>query len=165
MADTVSPGGGAAAPERSVRLREAGEGDLKVLARLYREWDAEGVIRGLIVEGPRQLRKYLGPLFLVAESGEGQIVGFAFATEHVADRNCAAVFEPGTPYFQLEDVYVAPGWRSRGVGSMLLEAVTEAAGRRGVRRALVYSSSVDWERVVAFYARQGFKMWFFQMFK
>jgi GNAT superfamily N-acetyltransferase len=51
------------------------------------------------------------------------------------------------------NVYVVPGDRDRGVGRLLLDAVTAHADEQGFAR-LVLSPS---ERSVPFYARHGFE--------
>jgi len=151
--------------EREVHIRQAHADDLKKVAELYRLWEEEGNIRGLVADTARSLRKYLGDFFWVAESGEAGILGFAYGSKNTSDRNCRAVFDLDTPYLEVENIYVLPGWRSRDIGSKLMEKLLGAAGECGIDRAVVFSSAVDWERVVSFYSRQGFKMWFFQMFK
>lgn len=148
-----------------IEVREAREADLRTVAALSRQWEAEGITRGLIRDTPRRLRKYLGPFFLVAESQAGEIVGYVCAGRQAADRNCTAVFDVGTPYLDVENVYVVPGCRGRDLGGRMLDAVMEQARAEGIEHAIVFSASMEWERVVAFYARHGFKMWFFQMFK
>jgi GNAT superfamily N-acetyltransferase len=54
---------------------------------------------------------------------------------------------------RLHDLYVAPGWRRRGIGRALFAAVREWATRRGTVRYLEWQAS---RAALAFYRRLGF---------
>lgn len=63
---------------------------------------------------------------LVADSA-GEIVGVLGASW------CRAVHVPG-PYAVIQDLWVHPDWRSRGVGADLVEGIVALARERGVGR-------------------------------
>lgn len=52
---------------------------------------------------------------------------------------------------------VAPAWRRRGVGRLVVNALCAEAGRRGFQR-VVLETTADWHEVVAFYQRCGFQL-------
>jgi GNAT superfamily N-acetyltransferase len=56
---------------------------------------------------------------------------------------------------ELEEMYVAPRWRSTGVGSKLVDAFFEWAQTHGADRAAVTAFATN-ERALAFYRRRGF---------
>ncbi len=62
----------------------------------------------------------------------------------------------GKPGIYLEDLYVRDGWRTRGIGTALLQAVREQAVLRGCGR---YEWSVlNWnQRAIDFYEKMGAK--------
>ncbi|MCB1233888.1 MAG: GNAT family N-acetyltransferase [Verrucomicrobiae bacterium] len=84
---------------------------------------------------------------LVAETGEGELVGYAilFST--------FSTFL-GKPGLWLEDLYVRPAWRGRGIGKALLAAGADLARARGCGR---YEWTVlDWNvDAIAFYESKG----------
>jgi RimJ/RimL family protein N-acetyltransferase/GNAT superfamily N-acetyltransferase len=134
--------------------------DVPAVAELYREWEAEGVTRGLAADPPARLADRLGPFWFVAESAS-RLVGFVGGEVRASEG--MTVIPAGQPYLEVEDLYVQAGHRSRGLGGRLLDRTLREAAERGVERALVYSSNRAWERTVAFYRRHGFEMWFVRM--
>ena len=70
----------------------------------------------------------------------------------------------GERYIQIEELYVQPGFRNRGLGSQLLRSLLRAARARGAERFKVYSAAKDMDRILAFYRRHGFKSWYVEMF-
>ncbi len=85
---------------------------------------------------------------VVAGDGE-QLVGNVWA------RRVTKVPKPGTPsgaWTYVTNVYVEPGWRNAGVGSLLLGAILERSRRQGRELALVWPA----ERSAPLYRRLGF---------
>ena len=85
---------------------------------------------------------------LVAEAGEsGQLIGYAI---HFTTFSTFL----GRPGLWLEDLYVRPDWRGRGVGKRLLHAVAGVARQRGCGRC--EWSVLDWNRrAIDFYLAAG----------
>lgn len=79
----------------------------------------------------------------------GQAVGFALFFHNYSTF-------VGKPGIYLEDLYVRDGWRTRGIGTALLQAVREQAVLRGCGR---YEWSVlNWnQRAIDFYEKMGAK--------
>jgi GNAT superfamily N-acetyltransferase len=130
------------------------------VAELSRHWEAEGVTRGYGADTEASLAERLGPDWLVGEHA-GEVVGYAIGS--VRESEGLAVLPAGVRYLEVEDLYVRPEHRERGLGGLLLDRLLEHAAARGVERALVYSSNLAWERTAAFYGRHGFGMWFIRM--
>jgi GNAT superfamily N-acetyltransferase len=86
--------------------------------------------------------------FLAREGGRE--VGVLTVTEHVA------VYAGGR-YGAIDELYVAPGLRSAGVGARLVAAARAHGVARGWRRLDVTAPPGEaWERSVRFYERLGF---------
>jgi GNAT superfamily N-acetyltransferase len=63
----------------------------------------------------------------------------------------------GRPGLYLEDLFVIPEWRGRGIGRMLMAHLAEVAVRRGYGR--MEWSVLDWnESAIAFYQRMGARL-------
>jgi GNAT superfamily N-acetyltransferase len=61
-------------------------------------------------------------------------------------------------YGVINEMFVLPEYRSRGVGAMLLDAAKALGQRRGWRRIDVTApESIRWDRTRRFYERQGFQ--------
>lgn len=99
-----------------------------------------------IVEDPR------AGLLLIAE-WEGALVGVLGASWQ------RAIHVPGR-YVLIQDLWVAPDWRSRGIGAKLIEAIAARAREEGVRRLEVGLPREDFAAIEAtesFYRENGFE--------
>lgn len=134
-----------------VRIRPCAPNDCAQLMGLIRELaEFEGMPEQVEI-GEEELRAggfSAPPLFrcLVAEGSGGALVGFAlFFLIHSAR---------GGPSLYLEDLYVTPPLRGKGIGSRLLSKTAEAALAAGCHRA--YLSVLDWNSPAReFYRARG----------
>ena len=86
----------------------------------------------------------------LARTGDGKAVGVVTVVETLA-------IYAGGRYGVIDEMYVAPEFRSAGVGGRLIEAVKELGRSRGWARLDVTAPpEKKWERTVGFYQRQGF---------
>src|SRR5262245_28204284 len=70
---------------------------------------------------------------------------------------CFAIYANGH-YGVINEMFVLPEYRSRGVGALLVEAAKTLGRRRGWRRIDVTApESSRWHRTRRFYERQGFQ--------
>ena len=56
----------------------------------------------------------------------------------------------------INELYVAPGYRSEGVGKMLLDAAKELAENRDWVRLEVTTPGDEYQKTLRFYEREGF---------
>ena len=88
--------------------RDAAEDDLEKVAALYCDWESEDCTRGLVADTNEDLRRRLGPHFILASDADGRIVGFAIAEE---SSEHACVFPRDASYLVLHELYVTPDSR------------------------------------------------------
>ena len=88
-----------------------------------------------------------GEIEVLAAREEGRVVGVAVLAYRLS-------VSAAGPFASIEDLYVEPGARRRGVGRALLEAVGERCTSRGV--SYVEAQAED-EEAVAFYAAVGYE--------
>ena len=143
------------------RYRDATEDDLEKVAALYRDWESEDCTRGLVADTNEDLRRRLGPHFILASDAGGRIVGFAIAEE---SSEHACVFPRDESYLVLHELYVTHDSRGNGIGSALVAAILQSGKSRGIQRFTTYSANKDWQPTLAFYRKFGFGMWSFSMF-
>jgi ribosomal protein S18 acetylase RimI-like enzyme len=77
----------------------------------------------------RRLLDPAEPMLGIGASVEGRLVGIAHAILH------RSVWTAGD-YCYLQDLFIEPGGRGRGVGKALIGAVAEAAAARGASRVI-----------------------------
>lgn len=129
-------------PHRPVRVRGAARADLPALEALERESFGAGAYPGFFL---RQALDLWGGLFLVAEEGEGDPIGYALA---------APSERPGEAC--VLTAAVRPAARGRGVASRLLGALLEGLAGRGFRSVWLTVHPENGE-AVRLYERHGFR--------
>jgi GNAT superfamily N-acetyltransferase len=140
-----------------LEIAAAGESDwpdvVRLVGRLLAELeDSPGEFAGLDARGALRSLESAGRAFqaFVAREGPGEPVGVLTLTETFA-------LYAGGRYGVIDELYVAPECRARGVGRALLDAALSFGRARGWRRIDVTAPpGPKWERTVRFYESQGF---------
>jgi len=145
-------------------IRQATETDLPGVAALCLQWAAEGLTRNYRADTVDELRKRLGECCLVAEV-DGQVIGFVIGELRSTAGNefVEGVLDDAAAYLEVQDLYVAPGHRGRGVGTLLMRHLLQIADNRGISGSLVYSANRDYARTARFYESLGYDMWHIHM--
>ncbi len=121
----------------------------KLLDELGEEGDETGVLNATELEASWRANEQSHIAFL-AFTDEGDAVGVA--TLAIA----FALYADGN-YGIINEMYVAPGFRSAGVGAKLIETITAFGRTQGWRRIDVTApESERWLRTNKFYEDQGF---------
>lgn len=146
--------------DNAIKIRPAKPEDMPALLALSREWAAEGITYGY---SPTSREAFAGYRCWVAEA-DGEVVGYAGGEVDTARRNIE-IQQAGERYFELEELYVYPACRGRGVGRLLLARVEEDARREGLAQLMLNAASRDHAPLLRFYLREGMKPHSFRMFK
>ncbi len=139
----------------------AHESDLAEVHQMMRAWEEEAITIGQDACDLAYLRGFLDESFFVARESR-RIVGFVCA-RIIANPGYAAM-PTVQRILQIEELYVRPQARGRGVGTALVEAVLQKAREQGVRGFHVFSATRDTDAIVGFYRRHGFEPWGVQMY-
>ena len=109
-------------------------------------------------------REYIeGNRIFLAEEGDrviGYLFGHAFRSE-----NMRSIMPEGSACFEVEELYVVPGCRSRGVGAALFRHAERAVG--GEAEYMVLSTAVrNWRAIFRFYLDElDMKFWSARLYK
>ncbi len=132
----------------------------EALIRLSENWEAEGSCYGYRkntaadIEGNR--------VFLL--EGEGELLGYLFGHREKA-KNCSSVMAEGTPYFEVEELYVRPEHRSRGCGAALFRFAEEAV-RDEADYVMLSTATKNWQAILHFYLEElDLQFWSARLFK
>ena len=136
-----------------LRIRAAESGDTRLILELIRGLAAYEKLSHEVVATPELLEKWL--------FGERPVAEVLIAEWEGAPRGFALFFHNfstflGLPGFYLEDLFVQPEFRGRGIGKALLLRLARLAVERGYGR--VEWSVLDWnEPAIQFYKSLGAK--------
>jgi len=139
------------APDPSLRLRPAEPGDVDAIVGLIRALAEFEKLTHLLQVTPDKLRPHLFGARPVAEAFVAEIdtgiVGFALFFTNFS----TFLAQPG---LYLEDLFVLPSHRGRGIGEALLTRLAQLAVERDYGR--FEWSVLDWnEHAIRFYERMG----------
>ena len=126
------------------------------------QWEREGTTIGYMASDEAYLRGFLNACFLVVRDA-GRIVGFVCA--RVVDNPGHAAMPAARRLLQVEELFVRPEARQRGIGSALVRAALQWGRERGVAAFHVFTATRDTDRVLRFYRRHGFQPWGIQMYR
>ena len=137
----------------------------KIVAKLQKQWESESITYGFVADTEDEILAYDKDYFYVAFDRE-TIVGYVIGEAKTNDQdNYMNVFSMNEKYLQVNDLYIAPAYRSKSIGAELLAIVEEKAKRNGVEHIFLSSATIDADYVRRFYKSSGFKIWTTTFFK
>lgn len=80
-------------------------------------------------------------------------------------KQTSTVMEENTPYFEVEELYIVPGWRSRGVGGALF-CYAESQVKQDAEYILLSTATKNWRAILHFYIDElDMEFWNARLFK
>ena len=134
-----------------------------VLARLIRlseDWAAENSCYGY---RPNERADIEGNRIFLAEE-DGETVGYLFGRIRESEQ-MRSVMPEGTPYFEVEELYVIPERRSRGIGAELFRCAEKAVSP-DAEYVVLSTATKNWKAVFHFYLDElDMSFWSARLFK
>ena len=145
-----------------MELKELSASDSVVekLIELSRGWEAEGSCYGYRANARDDIE---GNRIFAAED-DGEIVGYLFG--HVQNsENMQSIMPRGTPYFEVEELYVVPSRRSAGIGSALFDYAAGAV-KPEAEYMVLSTAAKNWRAIFHFYLDElGMEFWSARLYK
>ena len=133
---------------------------LSLLIRLSEDWTAEDSCYGYRpndrsdIEGNR--------IFLAKE--DDIAVGYLFGKVYPSEK-MKSIMPEGTPYFEVEELYVIPEKRSKGIGEKLFRFV-EGAVKDEAEYMVLSTATKNWKAIFHFYLEElDMTFWSARLFK
>lgn len=145
-----------------MELREVSldERVVRELIGMSADWEAEDCCWGY---GKNEYKDLAGNRVFLAEE-DGRVAGYLLGHQVTAGRS-NAVMQEGTEYFEVEEIYVRPAYRSQGVGSALFRYV-EALLEPEVRYIMLVAAAKNYKALLHFYIEElGMEFWSARLFK
>lgn len=145
-----------------VLIRDGIEADLPTLCALSHAFLEEHCCNGMVVDTLEDWQAYQHISVAVVKE---QIVGYAHGCVGTSPMRKSGVCEKGDPFYDLEELYVLPDYRSAGVGRMLFDAQEQIARALGCSSMQLAAVSHDHRRLLSFYESAGMSFWSAWMIK
>ena len=137
----------------------------KSVANLQKQWQTEAITYGFIADSEDEIQSYDKKYFYIALDDE-TVVGYVTGKVKINDKdNYMNVFPLNTEYLQVNDLYIAPTYRSKSIGAEFLTIIEEKSKANGVEHIFLSSATIDAESVRRFYVKNDFKIWTTMFFK
>ena len=128
------------------------------LIALSADWEREDSCRGYRENTEEDLR---GRRIFVAEE-DGEILGYLFGQSVKAEK-MSSIMKEGTPYFGVDEIYVIPKRRSKGIGSALFRALEEAIDEEYI---VLGTATKNYRAILHFYIEElGMNFWSASLYK
>ncbi len=130
------------------------------LIALSADWETENISYGYCKNGYSSME---GKRIFIAEEN-GEIIGFLFGSLEKSKGN-GAVVPDGADYFEVNEIYVKPAYRSQGVGSALFRYVEDQV-RPKAEYLMLGTATKHYKAILHFYIDElGMEFWSAALFK
>ncbi|MBO6061643.1 MAG: GNAT family N-acetyltransferase [Clostridia bacterium] len=144
----------------TVRETELTDEVLERLIAMSRDWEAENSCYGYRANQREDIE---GNRIFLAEDG-GEVIGYLFGSVHLSE-NMGSIMPTGTKYFEVEELYVIPERRSRGVGGELFRFAEKALAEEA-EFAVLSTATKNRNAIFHFYIDEmGMQMWSARLYK
>ena len=146
--------------DREMREAPLTEELLERLIALSVDWEEENSCHGYRRNTAEDIE---GNRIFLAET-EGETLGYLFGHGERTEK-ASSVMPAGTACFEVEELYVRPSFRSRGVGAALFRFAEEAV-RGEAAYMMVSTATKNWRAILHFYLEElGMDFWSARLFK
>ncbi len=133
---------------------------LSLLIRLSEDWTAEDSCFGY---RPNDRSDIEGNRIFLADE-DGITVGYLFGKVYQSEK-MKSIMPEGTPYFEVEELYVIPEKRSQGIGEKLFHFVEEAV-KYEAGYMVLSTATKNWKAIFHFYLDElDMTFWSARLFK
>ena len=143
-----------------IRETELNEEVLALLIALSNDWAAEESCYGYRANERADIE---GNRIFLAED-DGRIIGYLFGSMALSER-MNSIMPDGTAYFEIEELYVIPECRSRGVGAKLFR-YAESVVKNKADFIMLGTATKNYKAILHFYLDEvGMEFWSARLFK
>ena len=146
-----------------MRIYEAQRNDemLENLIAMSAEWEAENSCYGYRKNDRGDIA---GNRIFLAEQ-DNEVLGYLFGA--VDKSECpSSVMAEGTPYFEIEELYVVPEHRCEGIGRALFRFVEREVQAMGIEYIMLSTATKNYKSILHFYIDElGMEFWSARLFK
>ncbi|WP_314776480.1 GNAT family N-acetyltransferase [uncultured Solobacterium sp.] len=143
-----------------VTIHEAKQSDIKRLLELSLMWEKKDSCYGYRAntEGDFQ------DCYILA-AYDDELIAYVFGKEEIQDKQ-TSVIDKNMHYFEVQEIYVHPLYRLRGIGKQLIERLEEELREKGIEMMLLSTATKNWRAILHFYIDEvGMNFWSARLYK
>lgn len=126
---------------------------------LSKKWENEAITHGLVAGSADSFKQ----LLIWTCTYNDCVIAYLSGSKRFSENMC--VFPPNTDYFEIDELYVRPEWRSKGIGTKLFHYVEQEVKKQNIEYLLLSSATKDYQKVLDFYTRMGMDVWTLMFYK
>lgn len=128
-----------------ITIHQARQSDIKRLLDLSSMWEKEDSCYGYRANTEDDLKdRYILAAY------DDELIAYVFGKEEVQDKQ-TSVIDKNMHYFEIEELYVHPSYRSRGIGKQLMESLEKELKKKGLRMMVLSTATKNWKAIMHFY--------------
>ena len=128
-----------------VAIHEAKQSDIKRLLKLSLMWEKEDSCYGYRANTEDDFQD----CYILA-AYDDELIAYIFGKEEIQEKQ-TSVIDKNMHYFEIEELYVHPSYRSRGVGKQLMESLEKELKKKGLRMMVLSTATKNWKAIMHFY--------------
>ena len=114
-----------------VIIKEINQFDMHRLVELSLMWEKEDSCYGYLANTEDDLRdRYILAAY------DDELIAYIFGKEEIQDKQ-TSVIDKNMHYFEIEELYVHPFYRTRGIGKQLMESLENELKKKGLEMMML----------------------------
>ena len=137
-----------------IEKADLNKNDIEQLCRLSEIWASEDISWGIVANTIDDIKQ---PVFVARD--ENKIVGYCFGSFYTMERKLSGI-EKKSKCFSVDELYVLPQYRNKGIGKKLLDSLIEEIKQRADYITLTTSTKdytvikIRWIFMMPFYLKK-----------
>ena len=134
---------------------------IETLISMSADWETEDSTYGYRKNERSDIE---GNRIFLAEQ-DGKLLGYLFGQEAKSER-ATSIMVDGTPYFEIEELYVVSEYRNQGIGRALFQFVEQELKGVGIEYRMLSTATKNYKKILHFYIDElGMDFWSARLFK
>ena len=143
-----------------VAIHEAKQSDIKRLLKLSLMWEKEDSCYGYRANTEDDFQD----CYILA-AYDNELIAYIFGKEEIQDKQ-TSVIDKNMHYFEIEELYVHPSYRSSGIGKQLMESLEKELKKKGLEMMMLSTATKNWKAIMHFYIDEvGMNFWSARLYK
>ena len=129
-----------------MEIRLADKNELKSVVKLSKQFEAEGCCNGIVADNEEYLKNKIVAICKI----QGDIVGYVYGEVLTQQKN-VSYSKQGEKYFELDEIYIVPNFRNKGIGRQMFEFVENYAKQNFCKSLRLNAVSKNYQSLLKFY--------------